>query len=256
MYGEGEWGRPVNRVLGAPTLSGFRFPQPPDAECYAGYAASVLQSRQLYIIGGEGHFFEVAWALRGMEDFLTDMIEHPEFVDDLLTGITEFYMDVIEHTVRYDIDGFSFGDDWGSQTQGLIMGPRLWRRFIKPHMARMFARIKRAGKFVHIHSDGDISAVFEDLVEIGLDVYNPFQPEVMDVYEMKRRYGDRLSFHGGVGIQDLLPHGTPKQVKAEVRRLIVEIGDGGGYILAPSHAVLADTPPENLMALIEAVHEQ
>ncbi len=136
------------------------------------------------------------------------------------------------------------------------LGPRLWRRFLKPCLARMFGRVKAAGKFVHIHSDGDVTAIFDDLIEIGLDVYNPFQPEIMDVYELKRRYRGRLAFHGGVGIQGLLPHGTPQQVKAEVRRLVREVGAGGGYILGPSHAIMADTPVENLVALIEAMREQ
>ncbi len=93
---------------------------------------------------------------------------------------------------------------------------------------------------------GGMTAAHE-LVERGFEV---------DVYEMKRRFGDRLTFHGGVGIQELLPHGTPQEVKAEVRRLVREIGAGGGYILGPSHAILTDTPMQNLMALIEAVQEQ
>ncbi len=258
MYGEGEWGRPVNCVLPEPSLAGFRFPDPPGPEAYAHYpqaiAAQVRQDR--FVVGHEGHLFEVAWALRGMEDFFADMVAHPEFVDELLAGITEYFLAIIDHSLQYPIDAFTFGEDWGSQNKGLMMGPRLWRRFLKPHLARMFARVKAAGRFVHIHSDGDVSAIFEDLIEIGLDVYNPFQPEIMDIYEMKRRYGDRLCFHGGVGIQTLLPFGTPQQVRAEVRRLIREVGAGGGFILSPSHAVLSDTPVENLIALIAAVQEQ
>ncbi len=256
IYGEGEWGRPVNCVLSKPSLAGFRFPDPPGLEAYAHYPQWIAENQEYFLIGHEGHLFEVAWALRGMENFLADMIEHPEFVEELLAGITEYYLDVIDHTLQYDIDCFTFGEDWGSQSRGLIMGPRLWRKFLKPCLARLFARIKAAGKFVHIHSDGDVTAIFDDLIEIGLDVYNPFQPEIMDVYALKQRYGDRLSFHGGIGIQRLLPFGTPQQVKAEVRRLIREVGAGGGYILAPSHAVLADTPMANLVALIEAVQEQ
>jgi len=256
LYGEGEWGRPVNCVLSEPTLAGYTFPAPPPPQAYGCYPRIISEHRDQFILADEGHLFEVAWALRGMENFLQDMLLHPEFVDDLLEGITDYYMGVIEQSVRYDVDAFTFGEDWGSQSKGLIMGPRLWRRFLKPHLARMFARVKEAGKFVHIHSDGDVSAIFDDLIEIGLDVYNPFQPEIMDVYALKRRYGDRLSFHGGVGIQDLLPHGTPQQVRAEARRLLREVGAGGGYILSPSHAVLTDTPPQNLMALVETVQEQ
>ena len=256
LYGEGEWGRPVNCVLPKPTLATYAFPEPPGVEDFAHYSQFAQDNREYFLVGLEGHLFEVAWALRGMENLLTDMIWNPEFVDDLLEGITEYHLPLIDQSVKYDIDGFYFGDDWGSQEMGLIMGPKHWRRYIKPRMGRMFARIKEASKFVHLHSDGDVSAIFEDLIEIGLDVYNPFQPEIMDVYEMKKRYGDRLCFHGGIGIQKLLPFGTPQQVKAETQRLIRAVGAGGGYILAPSHSVLADTPVENVIALIEAVWEQ
>ena len=93
--------------------------------------------------------------------------------------------------LRYDIDGVKFGDDWGQQN-GLIFGGRLWRRFIKPRLARMYGMVKRAGKAVMIHSCGRVQELFPDLIELGLDVFNPFQPEVMDPYEMKRQFGREL----------------------------------------------------------------
>lgn len=256
LYGEGEWGRPVNCVLREPTLAHYKFPDPPRLEDYAHYPRFTDENRDYFLIGMEGHLFEVAWALRGMEDFLSDLILNPEFVNDLLEGITEYYLALIDQSVTYDIDAIAFGEDLGSQTTGLIMGPKLWRRYFKPCMARMYARVKEAGKFVYMHSDGQIDAIFEDFIEIGLDVYNPFQPEIRDVYETKRKYGDRLCFHGGIGIQELLPSGTPQQVKAEIRHLIQEVGADGGYVLGPAHAVMADTPVENIVALIETIQDQ
>jgi uroporphyrinogen decarboxylase len=256
LYGEGEWGRPVNCVLPEPTLANYTVPDPPSPEDYAHYPRFLKDNQEYFVIGLEGHLFEVAWALRGIENFLTDLILNPGFVTEILERITEYYLAIIDQSLEYGIDAFAFGEDLGSQTSGLIMSPKHWRQFFKPHMARMFARIKEAGKFVYMHSDGQIDAIFDDFVEIGLDVYNPFQPEIRDVHEIKRKYGDRLSFHGGIGIQELLPHGTPQQVKAEVRRLIEEIGAQGGYILGPAHAVMADTPVENIVALIDAVQGQ
>jgi uroporphyrinogen decarboxylase len=256
LYGEGEWGRPINCVLPEPTLAGWRFPDPPGPEAYAHYTGFVAENHDYFILGMEGHLFETAWALRGLEDFLADLVLNPGFVHDLLEGVTEYYLAVIDQSVKYGIDAFAFGEDLGSQTRGLIMGPEHWRRYFKPCMARMFQRVKEAGKFVYMHSDGQVDAIFEDLIEIGLDVYNPFQPEIRDVYEIKRKVGDRLAFHGGVGIQEFLPTGTPQQVKAEVRRLIEEVGADGGYIIGPAHAVMADAPVENIVALIEAVREQ
>jgi uroporphyrinogen decarboxylase len=258
LYGEGEWGRPMNSVLAEPTLAGYAFPDPPGAEAFAHYPRQIEEQRDYFLVGDQGHLFEVAWALRGMENLLVDMVQHPEFIHDLLDGITVHYLAFIDRCIGYDIDAFTFGDDWGSQDMGLLMGPVHWRRFIKPRLATMFDRVHAGGKAVHLHSDGDLSAIFEDLVEIGLDIYNPLQPEIMDVFEMKRRHGDRLCFHGGVGGQSVLLQGTPGEVRRDVRRMIEELGAGGGYILAQAHpdGILGDVPVENIAALIETVRAQ
>jgi uroporphyrinogen decarboxylase len=256
LYGEGEWGRPVNCVLPEPTLKHYSFPDPPREEAYGQYKGFIDGNQEFFLIGSEGHLFEVAWALRGIENFLMDLIENPEFVQDLLASITEYYLAVIDESIKYGIDAFAFGEDLGSQSSGLLMGPKHWRRFFKPCMARMFAPIKESGKFVYMHSDGQVDAILTDLIEIGLDIYNPFQPEIRDVYEMKKKYGDRLCFHGGIGVQEMLPHGTPERVRAEVRRLIEKVGENGGYILGPAHDVMADVPVENMVAMLEVVKEQ
>jgi uroporphyrinogen decarboxylase len=256
MYGEGSWGRPVNAVLERPTLRGYTFPDPPGPEAFDHYPHFIEEHREYFICTGGGHLFEAAWAMRGMQEFFTDLVLHPEFVHELMDRISDYYLAAIVQAIHYDVDAFAFGDDWGSQGKGLMMGPLHWRTFIKPYVAKMFAPIKEAGKFISLHSDGDVTAVFDDLIEIGLDIYNPFQPEIMDVYEIKKQYGDRLCFHGGIGVQSLLPFGTPQEVRKETARLIAEVGAGGGLILAPSHAVLADVPVQNVVALVEAVQSQ
>ena len=148
-----------------------------------------------------------------------------------------------------------FGDDWGQQ-RGLQMGPALWRRFIKPRIRRMYAAVKARGKRVFIHSCGKVDELFPELIECGLDVFNPFQPEVIDVYEAKRRFGDRLSFYGGISTQKTLPYGTTAQVKEEVRRLLDGVGKNGGYIAAPAHDVPRDAKPENIAAMIDVLQAQ
>jgi len=148
-----------------------------------------------------------------------------------------------------------FGDDWGQQ-HGLIMGPRLWREFIKPRIQRMYARVREAGKIVSIHSCGDVDELFDELVELGLNLFNPFQPEAMDVYALKKKYHGQLAFHGGLSTQRVLPFGTPDEVRAETQRLIREIGRGGGYIFAPAHAVPGDVPLENILAFMEVLQSQ
>jgi len=162
---------------------------------------------------------------------------------------------VIEKVCSYDVDAMIFGDDWGMQT-GLQMGAKLWREFIYPRIQQMYALVKSKGKFVFIHSCGKVDEVFPDLIEIGLDVFNPFQPEVMDVFEMKRHYGDRLTFFGGISVQKTLPYGSVAEVKDEVKQLLEIVGKNGGYIAAPSHDIPGDAKPENIHTMIEVLQNQ
>jgi uroporphyrinogen decarboxylase len=157
--------------------------------------------------------------------------------------------------LQWDIDGMLFGDDWGMQ-HGLIMGPRMWRKFLKPCLKRMYGRVKSAGKFVLQHSCGDISEVYPDLAEIGLDAHQTFQPEIYDIAEIKRQYAGKLSFWGGISTQRLLPFATPDEVRSETARIIGVMGQGGGFIAAPTHAVPPDVPPENILAMADVFQHQ
>jgi len=243
-------------VLLRPNLKGYRFPDPHEPSRFARLPAFISKYRDRFILVSIGFsLFERAWTLRGMENLLLDMVEHPAFVEELLDAILEFNLALIHRALDYDIDGMRFGDDWGQQ-RGLLMGARHWRRYLKPRLARMYGAVKAAGKVVCIHSCGDVKEIFPDLIEIGVDIFNPFQPEVMDVHWMKKTYGAHITFYGGISLQHTLPHGTPAQVKAEVRDRITTVGQGGGYILAPSHAITRDVPVKNMVALIEAVCEQ
>jgi uroporphyrinogen decarboxylase len=248
-------GNVCNCLLPTRNLDAFSPPDP--------WAAGKFGDFDDQIAAGAGKFvrfsiafalFERAWTLRGMENLFLDMVEAPEFVDELLDRITEYNLALIAQAVQHDIDAVHFPDDWGCQ-RGLLMGARLWERFLMPRLARMFAAVKAAGKFVTIHCCGQVQELFPQLLEIGLDAFNPFQPEVMDPYEMKRQWGGRLTFWGGVSTQRLLPYGTPDEVRAEARKLMREVGRGGGYILSPAHEVPGDVRPENLLALIETVNE-
>lgn len=258
------WNRTIDKDIGnvehfplqEASLKGFRFPDPkpePLVEFYPGFMA---KSGDRFTVANVGFsLFERAWTLRGMDRILMDMIDEPEFLHDLLDGIVEVVMGHIEVAIDNDIDCVLFGDDWGSQN-GLIMGPSLWREFIKPRVARLYSKVHDAGKVVAIHSCGDVKEILPDLVDSGLQLFNPFQPETMDVIETKRKYYGRLAFYGGISVQHLLPHGTPEEVRREASRLVKALGKGGGYIASPSHAVPADVPPENIAALIEVLQNQ
>jgi uroporphyrinogen decarboxylase len=259
-----QWDRSIDRDIGnvcnvtlaAETLAGFRFPNPDDPTRFADHAARIASTPGQFHVTDIGFsLYERAWTLTGMEAFLMAMVENTGFADDLLDRIAEFNLRLIEHACALPIDAMMFGDDWGQQT-GLQMGPALWRRFIKPRIRRMYAAVRSRGKRVFIHSCGKVDELFPELIECGLDVFNPFQPEVIDVYEAKRRYGERLSFYGGISTQKTLPYGTPAQVKEEVRRLLDKVGNHGGYIAAPAHDVPRDARPENIAAMIEALQNQ
>jgi uroporphyrinogen decarboxylase len=255
-----QWDRTVDKDIGVvcnlqvtpATLADYQFPD-------------VLDPVHLRTLRGQGDrfaladlgfsLFERAWTLAGMENLLMAMVDDPDFANALFDRILDFNLRVIDLACAHDIDGMMFGDDWGQQ-RGLIMGPALWREYIKPRIAQMYARVKAHGKYVFIHSCGKVDDVFPDLIALGLDVFNPFQPEVIDVFEAKARYGDRLTFFGGISTQVTLPFGTPQQTRDEVRRLLDVVGKDGGYIASPAHAIPGDAKPENVLAMMEVLREQ
>lgn len=258
------WNRTVDKDIGViedlvlpeRTLRGWSPPDPANPALIDSYPAFLAANHDKFRVASLGFsLFERAWSLRGMENVLMDMIDAPQFTHELLDQITDYQMAQIEIALDKDIDCVQLGDDWGSQN-GLIMGPGLWREFIKPRIARMYGRIRQAGKHVMIHSCGDVKSLFPELIDCGLNIFNPFQPETMDVYETKREYYGRLSFYGGISVQRLLPYGTPDEVRAETKKLIDILGKGGGYIASPSHAITADVPAANIAAMIEVLKGQ
>lgn len=226
-------------MLPEPTLAGFSFP---DARLQmAGLGAWTAECSHLFRTFNLGFsLYERAWTLRGMEQLMIDMYEAPDFVHELLDAIADWNIALVREAMRTDIDAVRFGDDWGGQT-GLQMGPDLWRTFIRPRVQRMYAAVKEGGKRVMIHSCGDVDELFDDLIDLGLDCFNPFQPEVMDVAALMGTYRGRLSFHGGLSTQRTLPYGSVDDVRQETRRLL-DLGRQGNYIFAPAHAVEGDVP--------------
>jgi uroporphyrinogen decarboxylase len=237
-------------------VNSFPFPDPfwPGRfEAMAGQAEAEKDRFVLFSL--EWSYFERAHFLCGLEKFLADMLLEPAQVHGLLDRILDFNLAVIEQACQLPIDGVILGDDYGTQN-GLIMNPRHWRRFFKPGLQQQFELIRRHGKVVCLHSCGDISTILPDLIDIGLEVLNPLQPEALDLPWLKQEYGRELCFYGGISTQVTLPFGSARDVRAEVRNLIEVVGDGGGYIIAPGIIVLADTPQENVLALLDAVQNQ
>jgi uroporphyrinogen decarboxylase len=248
-------GTPKNCVLPEPRLNGYEFPNPLDPRFFADIRERIERCGDRFRVFQIGFsLWERAWTLRGWENLMIDFHDHPRFVNDLLNAIVDYNIAQVQEALRYDIDAVYFGDDWGMQ-RGLQMGPVLWRKFICPVLKRLYGVVRQAGRYVMIHSCGDVDELFDDLIEIGVNCFNPFQPEVMDVTSLLRRYRGRLAFHGGLSTQRTLPYGSPDDVRKETKNLL-EFGRDGGYIFAPAHDVTGDVPLENMLAFIQVIRQQ
>jgi uroporphyrinogen decarboxylase len=244
----------VHPLADSRDLDAYAWPDPQAPSLMDGAARTIEDD------GGE-HFvvpnlgftlFERAWTLRGFESFLQDMILAPDFAEELLEQITQIQLVLIQRFLDLGIDGAYFGDDYGSQAN-MLFSPKMWRSLIKPRLARLFAPFREAGLPVIMHSDGQIADILPDLVEIGLSAYNPVQPEVIDHGWLRRTFGDRLAYYGGLSTQTVLSHGSPQEVARTVRACRAALApENTGLLLAPSHRLMTDTPVENVEAMLAA----
>ena len=202
-----------------------------------------------------GSIFEIGWQLRGMEKFFLDLSLEPKIPVAIMENITEI---TVEKTRRFlaaagdRVDMVYFYDDVATQNS-LMMSKKMWQKFIQPHHVKIIEVAKSFGKQVMYHCDGAIFPLIPDLIDMGIDVLNPVQADAKGMLpgNLKQEFGDRLSFHGGIDIIKTLPSGTTENVRDEVRERISQLGGDGGYILASSHHIQADTPLENIFAMYD-----
>lgn len=200
--------------------------------------------------------FEHIWGVYGFEKILADFMLNPHKVEAILDEITENFAQVASRLASFDIDILILGDDVGAQ-KSMIMSPKTWRTFLKPRLCNIINTAKKvkSGRFVFYHSDGYIEPIIPELIDIGVNILNPIQPECMDPAKLKREYGKDLVFFGTVGVQSILPHGSPEDIKKEVKERIETVGKDGGLILSPTHLINPDVPWENIVAFFEAADE-
>lgn len=243
--------------LARPSFDGYAFPSPESffrPEWKEAARKTCRTSADSFLIGNLGWgLFERSWNLRGFENILVDAVTETEFFEEVLDRLMNLYLAFVDYTADLPVDGILFGDDWGDQ-RGVILGPERWRRFLKPRWARIYEAVRRHGKIVMAHSCGSVAEIVPDLIEIGLDVLESVQPEAagMNPYELKRLWGDKITFWGCLGSQSTVPFGTPETIHAEVARLRREMGRGGGYILAPAKPLQPETPTPNAVAVLDA----
>ncbi|NIM95186.1 MAG: hypothetical protein GTO18_15930 [Anaerolineales bacterium] len=204
---------------------------------------------------------ERAFAMQSMDVFLLNLAMYPEFTEALLQKITELCKDLMGPFLEElgdNVDIIKIGDDLGTQ-ESLLISPKMYRDVLKPIHADYIQFIKERTKAkVFFHTDGDVFPLIDDFIEIGVDILNPIQTsagKMSDLESLKKRYGKSIIFCGGIDTHYVLPHGTPEEVRQEVCRVMQLLGPGGGYMVASVHTIMNDVPPENVLAMVDAVEE-
>lgn len=197
--------------------------------------------------------WETAWYMRGMEVLMMDMMSEKEMAEFVLDKVTALAVQRAEYYVKTGVDMLYFGDDVGMQ-RTIMMSRELYQAWIKPRLKKVVdaARAINPEVVIFYHSCGFVEPFIEDLIEVGIDVLNPVQPECMDFGEIHAKYGDRISFHGTIGTQTTMPFGTPEEVRAEVFKNLDIAGQKGGLLVSPTHMLEPEVPWENIKAYIQA----
>ncbi|MCA9923098.1 MAG: hypothetical protein KC421_12040 [Anaerolineales bacterium] len=265
----GEWFPHINPLANAKTiaeLDAFNWPDMNDPTRVAGVkaAAAKLAAYNQYAIMATPWLlfpFERAIQMQRMDTFMINMVERPDFALALLEKITALCKQLMGHFLRElgdHVDIIKIGDDLGTQ-ESLLISPKMYRRLLKPFHADYIAFIKaHTNAKLLFHTDGDVFPLIDDFIEMGVDILNPIQTSagrMSQLGELKKRFGKNIIFCGGIDTHQILPFGTPAQVRQEVRRVIEALGSGGGYMLASVHTIMNDVPPENVLAMVDAVEE-
>lgn len=183
-----------------------------------------------------------------------DLYSNPEFIHAALDILLEMHLEAVEIVTKLPVHGITFGDDFGSQ-KGLMISPQAFRTFFKDRLALLYAKIREAGMVVGGHSCGDTTELMRDYVDIGLQVFHPLQAECMDIAAIKKEFGKDLTFRGGIGVQRVVVHGTPSEVRKEVLEAASILSEAGGYLMEPCKPLPPETPVANAAAFVQALQD-
>jgi len=247
---------PLKRLSKLDELEHYPFPDltPPARHRHLEGQVRDLHNRGLFVIGFmEWTIFEIAWHLRGMAELFSDMAFNPRLAERLLDRITTVRSFEARRFAEAGVDMLKIGDDVGTQV-AMLMSPQMYRQWFKPRHAAVIlaAREVRPNLPVCYHSDGKCWDIIPDLVDIGVTVLNPVQPECLDLGQVKERFGDRLVFWGGIGTQRTMPFASAEDVYRTVQQTIDILGPIG-YFPCPTHVLEPEVPWENILAFLQAV---
>jgi len=210
-----------------------------------------------WIVGScQCSIFEAAWYMRGIDRFLMDMVLDEDFTEGLLDAVMSYPLQMGLNFIDAGVDMVWLGDDIATQ-MNLMFSPEMYRKYLKPRYAAILGEFKKRNPKIKLcyHSCGNVEGLIPDLIDVGFDVLNPIQPSAMEVAHIKKTYGDKITLFGGMDIQQILPFGTVKEVKNEVKRIMDICAPGGGFILSPAHHIQSDTSIENVEAFYDAWRE-
>ena len=252
--------RPLSSIRSLADLADFAFPELSKPARHAGLTKQVKRwhAQGLAVAGSPPHLggelFEAAWRLRGFENFMIDLVQRPHIAAYLLDQLTSMLIENALILARTGVDILLLDDDVAMPNR-LMIGPKTWREYFKPRLANVInlAREESPNLLIFYHCDGNFTGLIPDLVDIGVNVINPVQPDCMDATAIKREFGDKLALWGTVGTARLWDWGTPDQMRAEVQRRIRELGPAG-LLLAPAYDI-DYAPFDNIVAFVEAAEE-
>jgi len=251
---------PLADVQTPEEVAAFPFPDPLADGRYDDAAAAIAKYKASHFIIGDMELtmFDMMQQLLGLEKLLVDLAEGAPYLEPLMDKCRLFALEIGKQLTTMGVDAIWAGDDFGAQN-GMLISPRMWRRFFKDRYREVYAELKAVNPEVVIcqHCDGAVAPILGDWIDVGLEVFNPVQPNVPghEPEDLKSKFGERIAFWGAIDQQKLLPFGTPEEIEADVKAKIKVLGRGGGFMAAPAHIIQSDTPMENVEAFIEAVQK-
>jgi uroporphyrinogen decarboxylase len=250
--------RPLERIQDPAEVDDYPFQTPALIKLDQATLDHVQELKQAdaVVVGQVPQPFSTNWRLRGMENAMCDLLVNPGMTERIYDRLYAFNTAYCVILAEAQVDVVQIVGDIAMQDR-LMMSPKTWRRFDKPRLAELIVQVKRANPDTHVymHTDGKVTDIIPDLVEVGLEILNPIQPECQDPIEVKQKWGDKLVLHGAVSNQRSIPLGTPQDVKDEVKYLLEHCGKGGGFVIGPANVLLPEYPAENIVAMYRAVSE-